>query len=330
MYSEILPEHMKHILSLNLRRTLGNAGMNYGKLQELRLRCNQPLLVYYDNQEFYVSAECGIHKNLEHAYLVSGQDIHETMEYVSNYSLYAFEEEMKQGFITVSGGHRVGITGKVLMEHGKIKNIQYIASLNIRFAHEVIGCGEFVIPYISKNTMKSIPATDTMGQRVFEGIYNTLIVSPPGCGKTTLLRDVIRIFSSGEYGVNVGVVDERSEIASCYLGIPQNEVGMRTDVLDACPKAIGIPMLIRTMAPRVIAVDEIGGDADVAAIRAGIYCGCSFIGTVHGTTFEELQRKPMYKEIIQEEMFQRYIVLAEKPDLCKISKIYDEKGREIL
>ena len=318
MYNEIIPEHMKHILSLNLRRILGNAGMNYNKLQELRLRCNQPLIIYYENQEFYISEEQGLHKQLEQAYIVIHKDIHETMEYVSNYSFYAFEEELKQGFITVSGGHRVGITGKVLMENGKIKNIQYIAGINIRFAHEVIGCGQEVFPYLLR------------GRNSLEGIYNTLIVSPPGCGKTTLLRDIIRLISSGTHGVTVGVVDERSEIAACYLGIPQNQLGIRTDVLDACPKAIGIPMLIRTMSPKVIAVDEIGGEKDVEAIRAGIYCGCAFVGTVHGETFEELQRKPVYKKMIEQELFQRYLILSGKPHICRVEAIYDEKGRELL
>lgn len=318
MYSEIIPTHLKHILSLNLRRILGNAGLNYNKLQEVRLRCNQPLILYYDNQEFYSSEEQGLHKRLEQAYIVTHRDIHETMEYVSNYSFYAFEEEMKQGFITVAGGHRVGITGKVLMENGKIKNIQYVAGINIRFAHEVIGCGQQVFPYLLK------------GKDCSDGIYNALIISAPGAGKTTLLRDVIRMLSSGAEGVTVGVVDERSEIAACYLGVPQNQVGIRTDVLDACPKAIGIPMLIRTMSPKVIAVDEIGGEKDVEAIRAGIYCGCAFIGTVHGTSFEELQRKPVYKKMLEQNLFQRYIVLSAKPQICKICSILDEKGEELL
>lgn len=323
MYNEVLPDHMKHILSLNLRRILGGAGMNYEKLQEIRIRCNQPLLIYYGNQEFYISEEKGLHRELNHACVVNQQEIQEIMDYVSNYSFYAFEEEMKQGFITVSGGHRVGITGKVLMENGKIKNIQYISGINIRFAHEIIGCGEPIFPFICQEYEKALT------RKGYQGIYNTLIVSPPGCGKTTLLRDIIRILSSGEQGVNVGVVDERSEIAACYMGIPQNQLGMRTDVLDACPKAMGISMLIRTMSPRVIAVDEIGGEKDIEAIRTGIYCGCSFIGTVHGTSYEELGRKPQYKKMIEQELFQRYIILSEKPRICHVKCVLDEKGKEL-
>ena len=136
----------------------------------------------------------------------------------------------------------MGIAGKVILEDDQIKNMQYISSMNVRVSHEVVGCADSVLPYITRN----------------REVCHTLIISPPRCGKTTLIRDLIRQISDGNgyvKGCTVGVVDERSELGGCYLGIAQNDMGMRTDILDGCPKAEGMILLIRSMAPRVLAVD---------------------------------------------------------------------------
>ena len=207
----------------------------------------------------------------------------------------------------------MGVAGKVIVDRGKVKNIQYISSLNIRIAHEVIGCADELIPYITKN----------------KKVCHTLIISPPRCGKTTLLRDLIRQISDGnEYvkGCSVGVVDERSEIGGCYMGIVQNNLGMRTDVLDCCPKAEGMIMLIRSMRPEVIAVDEIGGSEDVHAIEYAMHCGCRMLATAHADSMEELQKKPVFDRLIREKRFERYVLLGNEPQIGTIQEIYDERG----
>ena len=182
--------------------------------------------------------------------------IKELMEIFSRHSLYAYEEELRQGFLTIEGGHRVGIAGKAVVLNREIHTIREISGMNIRIVHEIKGCGDFVLPFL-----------------FFNGEFlDTLILSPPGAGKTTLLRDLIRQISNGGEnwrGRNVSVVDERSELGMCVQGIAQCDLGMRTDLLDGCPKAAGISMMLRSMAPQVLAVDEIGTKEDLRRCEAG-------------------------------------------------------------
>ncbi len=168
--------------------------------------------------------------------------------------------------------------------------------MNIRFAHEVRGCADKVLPHLRRD-----------GE-----LLHTLIASAPGHGKTTLLRDCIRQISDGYGGypgMTVGVVDERSEIAGSFRGVPGNDVGMRTDVLDGCPKAEGMMMLIRSMAPRVVAVDEIGSREDMAALAMAMNCGCVLLATVHGSSMEELKGRQVLGDLIASGLFERYVFL---------------------
>ncbi len=293
------------ILAKNIRAAVQDGAAPGEQLQEIRIRSGQPLRAIFDGREKILP---GIGK----PHIVTKEEVRETMDYISHYSLYAFSNEMKQGFLTIEGGHRVGVAGKVIVEQGKIKNIRYVSSVNIRVSHEVTGCADRVIPYISKDGC----------------ICHTLIISPPGCGKTTMIRDLIRQISDGNQyvkGCSVGVVDERSELGGCYMGVPQNQLGERTDILDCCPKAEGMNMLIRSMSPAVIAVDEIGTYEDIRSVEYAMMCGCKLIASVHGLDMDEASRKPVLGDLIRKRLFERYVVMGgERPGT--IRGIYDERG----
>lgn len=311
-------DELLKIFSIKLRTILSKIDFDYDLLQEIRLRVNAPLLVIYDNKEYFITSQSELAGYNEDACLITKNEIRETMEYISNYSLYAFEEELKQGFITITGGHRVGIVGKAVLEENRIKSMKHISFINIRLSHQVKGCADKVIPYITGERDKDC--------------YHTLIISAPRCGKTTLLRDIIRQLSDGcknRPGIPVGVVDERSEIGACYMGIPQNELGIRTDVLDCCPKAKGMLMLIRSMSPQVIAVDEVGSVEDISAIEYVMNCGCKLIATVHGNSLEDIKNKPILGRLVEERLFERYILLNNRGSVGHLEEIYDERGTRI-
>lgn len=305
------------LFSINIRNRLKMLRLDIDRLQEIRMRINGPMILKYAGREYIVEENGGIGQVSQRPYIVVQNEMRETMEYISNYSLYAFEDEIRQGFITVQGGHRVGISGKVVVEDGHIKTIKYISSINIRISHEVKGCATKVLNSIYNAN----------------SIYHTLIISPPGCGKTTLLRDLVRQLSNGTQkrrGLTVGVVDERSEIASCYMGIPQNDVGVRTDVLDCCPKDKGMMMLIRSMAPEVIAIDEIGGIEEINSIKYAINCGCRMIATVHGSSLEDVNRRYGVNSLIRDEIFERCIILDKIRGVGNVTAIYDMSGKEVI
>ena len=294
-------EKIKKVLGSKINRILNENQISFSDLQEIRLRIGKPLIIVSDNIEFVLQ------KTIEK------DELMEILEYVSNYSLHAFENELKQGFITIEGGHRVGVTGQVLIENGEVKNIKHISSMNIRMSHEILNCADVILPYITRNKQ----------------IYNTLIISPPRCGKTTLLRDLVRQVSDGSRwvkGCTVGVVDERSELGGCYLGVPQNQLGIRTDVLDNCPKSKGMLMLIRSMSPQVIAVDELGSTEDIHALEYAMHCGCKMIATVHATSMDEIRSKPLFEQMVKERRFERYVVLGNQHHIGEINGIYDERG----
>ena len=302
MQDERRKRQVVQVLAKPIVQCLEEERILFDHIQEIKLRIGKPLIIIYRGKE-----------RMWKDVIVTKEEIKETLEYISNYSLYAYEHELKQGFITIEGGHRVGMAGQVIMEEGKIKNLKYISSINLRISHEVKNCADKIFPYITYNKQ----------------MYHTLLISPPRCGKTTLLRDIIRQVSDGNMwvkGCTVGVVDERSELGGCYLGNPQNEMGVRTDILDRCPKAEGMIMLIRSMAPQVIAVDEIGAQEDVHAIEYAMHCGCKMLATAHGYSMEEIQRKPIFEKLVQERRFERYVILSNRYQIGGIEAVYGENG----
>lgn len=300
-------QQILQVLARPVQALLKEAKIEFEGLQEIRMRVGQPLIVIIHGQESILKQRNG------NAYIITKEEIRETLEYISRYSLYAYENEMKQGFLTIEGGHRVGISGKAILEKGSVKNMQFISSINLRVSHEVIGCADAVIPYITANKQ----------------LLHTLIISPPRCGKTTLIRDLIRQISNGNpyiKGCTVGVVDERSELGGCYMGIAQNQLGMRTDIMDCCPKAEGMIMLIRSMSPQVIAVDEIGTPEDVHAIEYAMHCGCKMLASVHGDSMEEIRRRPVIEQLVRQRRFERYVILGNEPRAGMVNQIFDERG----
>lgn len=260
-------------------------------IEEIRLRSGKKISVKVENKNLILDYRLGIDELLE------------IFQKICEHSIYTYQKEIGEGFITIKGGHRVGIAGNCVIEDGKVKNINYISSLNIRIAREKRNCSENIIKYIIQNNE----------------IKNTLIVSKPGVGKTTMLRDCIRIIS--ESGRTCGIVDERGEISAMYRGMPQNDVGPLSDVMCNVSKSQGMRMLIRSMSPDVIACDEIGSNEDVEAIKYAICSGVKGIFTAHGDSFEEIMLNQNLKDLYEKHLIE-VIVFLDSIHKGKIREIY--------
>ena len=267
-------------------------------VQEIRLRNGQPVLLKRAEGSVFLTGG-----------RISSADLRETVSLLSSYSIYAFEEELRQGYLTIEGGHRVGFCGKAVMEQGEVRTLRQINSLNIRLAREQKGWGRKILPYLTEE----------------DAFCHTLIISPPGCGKTTLLRDLVRCLS--EDRKTVGVVDERGEIAPLRDGVPQMDIGPCTDILEGCPKAKGMEMLLRSMSPDIIAVDELGRAEDIRAVEEVLHMGVKLMATAHGRDFEDLEERPYLRDCLQ--VFERSVFLSNRQGIGTVEEIRNKQGDRI-
>jgi len=294
------------------------AGFNksfWDNLEEIRLRVNKPLLFRVNEEEFTLDAQGNLNPNLDGALRVDAQDIFRCISSLSDNSLYAFGEEIKKGFITIPGGHRVGLAGQVVLDKDEVVKMTNFSGIAIRVAREVTNCALPLLPYIYARNQR---------------VNNLLIISPPRCGKTTMLRDLTRLISDGNSisrGYNVALIDERSEIAGSYQGVPQLDVGCRTDVLDACPKAKGMIMAIRSLSPAVLVTDEIGRKEDIEAIEECIRAGVAVISSIHALDLEELMQKPTLKPLLASGVFNYLVFLSRQQGPGSIERVV--RGEEI-
>jgi stage III sporulation protein AA len=289
------------------------------EVEELRLRVGQPLLIRTSDKDLFLNREGGV-TSPNRAYFVKREDLACALERMTHSSVYAAEEDLRQGFLTLPGGNRVGVTGEAVLQHGQIQTMKHISSLNLRIARDIWGRGLKILPLL-------LGADGTFG--------HTLLISPPRAGKTTLLRDLIRLISNGVpqlglSGLTVGVVDERGELAGMWQGVPTYNLGYRTDVLDGCPKARGMSMLVRSMAPQVLAMDELGHDDDVTALKDALRTGVRILSTAHASSLEEARSRPTIAHLLEQGVFERLVVLSRKQGPGTVEGVYDLKTGRIL
>ncbi|MBS2969595.1 stage III sporulation protein AA [Metabacillus sp. KIGAM252] len=256
------------------------------QVEEIRIRVFRPVEVILNGRHLFLP------------YAATLDDGQVLLNEMSEFSIYTLEEELRRGYITISGGHRIGLAGKVITAGGRVKMIRDITSFNIRVAKQKIGAAQPLIPYL------------------YEGRWlNTLIIGPPQTGKTTLLRDIARTVSTGDSGkesMKVGIVDERSEIAGSVNGIPQHTFGHRLDVLDSCPKAEGMMMMIRSLSPDVLIADEIGSAEDCSAIMEAVHAGVQVMVSVHGFGAGDASKRPSIQPLFEHGVFERVVELSRK------------------
>lgn len=288
---------------------------------EIRLRAERPVSVVLFDRDRFLGQDGTLTEEASQGIMFREADRVRTLAAMTASSVYALEEELRRGFITLRGGHRVGLSGRAVTDRGAVKTLKDISGFNIRIAREVPGCAEWVLPYLIDGAIGRVAST--------------LVISPPRCGKTTLLRDLVRVISTGSRrhgleGAKVCLVDERSEVAACYLGVPQNDVGPRTDVLDACPKAEGMMMAIRSMSPETLATDEIGRTEDIAALEEAVWCGVSVIATAHAASLEELEKRPGFSRLSALGAFKRYVVLGTSLGVGTVESVIDTSSRRVV
>ncbi|MBT9172790.1 MAG: hypothetical protein DDT21_01176 [Syntrophomonadaceae bacterium] len=264
------------------------------KVEEIRLRAGKPLVLHAGRTTRVFDG-----KSMP-AYLVSREEISSILMSATEYSLYARDEELRRGYLSLPGGHRAGFAGRTVLAGGTVKLLRDICSVNIRIARQVKGAAQALLAQLYHPVEKRV--------------RHTLVVSAPQAGKTTLLRDLARLFADGDPGsgrpaFKVGIVDERSEIAGCFAGEPQLDVGLHSDVLDGCPKSEGMMMLVRSMSPQIVVTDELGRQEEVRAVEEVINSGATLLASAHGGTVTDLFRRPSLAELLERKVFERVVLL---------------------
>ncbi len=304
----------KHILPLmppEIKDALNSLnGRVAWELEEVRLRIGRPVFLHSGCGEYFLGRSGVVDET--RAFRMNHSDIQEVLLRITEYSMYARDEELRRGYLALPGGHRAGFGGRTVLENNIVRLLRDISGINIRICREIKGAGEKVLHHLYCSQEKRV--------------RHSLLVSAPQAGKTTLLRDLARLLSDGDAlvgrpGFKVGIVDERSEIAGCYLGQPQLDIGRRSDVLDGCPKAEGMMMLVRSMSPHVVVTDELGRADDIRAVEEVINTGASILATAHGHSIADLLKRPSLAWLIENSLFERIIMLSRSNGPGTVEKV---------
>ncbi|MCL2847939.1 MAG: hypothetical protein FWE13_04230 [Firmicutes bacterium] len=295
-------DSLKKILPCSILEPIGKF-LDFDRFFELRLRSGKAICINYGGKIFYLGSK-GLCENKDDAFISSSGLVNEVVVRATDYSLYAVNDQLKTGFLSLKGGVRIGICGEVVVEGGAVKTIKNFSGINIRIPHEVVGCGEKVYKECFKN-----------------GLNNVLVISPPGAGKTTILRDLARLLGLRVPKVNVLIVDERCEIAASFGGRSSMNVGEHSDVFVLSPKSFAFGAGIRTLAPDVIITDELASVDDATAVSYAVSAGVCVIASVHGKSVEDIKRKAGFSELVEGGVFDRFVVLSNRDGPGTIEKI---------
>ena len=298
IFSNIFPSNLYHAIFEKV---------NYSQLNEIRLRVNKPIVVSLGGQNYFIGQD-GITNNIKSSIICTKEDVENIIFRASECSIYAVNDQIRQGFLTIKNGVRIGIAGTVVCENNEVKTIKNFSSLVIRIPHKINNCSLSAFSHIlSKNNF-----------------FNTLIISPPGCGKTTFIRDILYQLSVRNICFNVLVLDERGEIAGSSDGNASLLDSNFCDVLSFVNKSDGFLFGIRALSPSLIFCDEIGAKEDFDAINYACNCGVGVVATIHASSVEELKLKPNFQTILENKLFERYIVLSNREGPGTLEGIYDE------
>lgn len=302
-------DELLKIFPLEWRELLKQTDWYQDNLEEIRIRVGQPLLFVYGGRYTYMKVGGGFTDQWEHSLRVQAEQIQEMMMYLCEYSRYAYAKQLKNGFISLAGGIRVGVAGEAMQDGENFLGIEHPMFLNIRIPREYKGCAQWVMPYLIE----------------MNRVCHTLILAPPGAGKTTLLRDLLRQLSNRENG-GVVILDERFEIAACHRGVPTNDVGIHSDVYSGYDKATSCMQAIRTMGPSVVAMDEVGGLDEGKVLSYAMRCGISVVATMHAGSVDEYNEICRLNECYRSLKFQRIILVTKDERGKRRYELLDEQG----